>query len=260
MNPILTQLAKTRRVVFVEGRDFQILSRFARKLGVSGVANRRDFAVVSVEGFNPERVRNLKAGMETTLGAKILTAVVLDRDYRSDMECASIGNDCGTFCDSVTIHKCKEIENFLLVASALDRAASRRVADAAKRGGEVKTYRADIEKVLDQFSDAKKSYVMSRFLAERRRFERTNSPGKDEAEVHEEGLNSFETLWGNPRSRLDLVPGKEALAFINKHLQESYGVSITPTAVVEAMYSEEMPQEMVTLIRRLEEFSATSRI
>jgi energy-coupling factor transporter ATP-binding protein EcfA2 len=53
MNPILTQLAKTRRVVFVEGRDFQILSRFARKLGVSGVANRRDFAVVSVRALIP---------------------------------------------------------------------------------------------------------------------------------------------------------------------------------------------------------------
>ncbi len=31
LNPILTQLAKTRRVRFVEGRDFQILGKFAQK-------------------------------------------------------------------------------------------------------------------------------------------------------------------------------------------------------------------------------------
>jgi hypothetical protein len=35
LNPILTQLAKTRRVVFVEGQDFQLLSKFAHKLGKS---------------------------------------------------------------------------------------------------------------------------------------------------------------------------------------------------------------------------------
>jgi len=34
LNPILTQLAKTRRAVFVEGKDFQILSKFARKLNI----------------------------------------------------------------------------------------------------------------------------------------------------------------------------------------------------------------------------------
>jgi energy-coupling factor transporter ATP-binding protein EcfA2 len=68
-NPILTQLAKTRRVLFVEGKDFQIIGKFARKLGATGVGNRRDFAVVPVEGFNPERIRSLKSGMETTLGA-----------------------------------------------------------------------------------------------------------------------------------------------------------------------------------------------
>jgi hypothetical protein len=41
LNPILTQLAKTRRVVFVEGKDFQILGKFARKLGFDGVSSRR---------------------------------------------------------------------------------------------------------------------------------------------------------------------------------------------------------------------------
>ena len=35
INPILTQLAKTRRALFVEGYDFQILSRFAQKLGLT---------------------------------------------------------------------------------------------------------------------------------------------------------------------------------------------------------------------------------
>jgi hypothetical protein len=56
LNPILTQLAKSRRVLFVEGLDFQIFSKFAFKLDCSIVGNRSQFAVVPVEGFNPERI------------------------------------------------------------------------------------------------------------------------------------------------------------------------------------------------------------
>src|SRR5450756_1296960 len=51
-------------------RGISLLGRFARKLGFAAVGNRSEFAVVSVEGFNPERIRSLKSGMETTLGRR----------------------------------------------------------------------------------------------------------------------------------------------------------------------------------------------
>src|SRR5205823_3718560 len=123
LNPILTQLAKSRRVLFLEGKDFQILSRFARKLGHDTVANRANFAVVRVEGFNPERIRSLKIGMETTLGRPITAAAIMDKDYRAEEERRAIIAECETFCTYAAIHKCKEIENFLLVPAAIDRAA-----------------------------------------------------------------------------------------------------------------------------------------
>ncbi|MGB6541297.1 MAG: ATP-binding protein [Xanthobacteraceae bacterium] len=132
LNPVLTQLAKTRRAVFVEGKDFQILAKFANKLGFDDVGNRREFAVVPVEGFNPERIRVLKIGMETTLGGKIAAAAILDRDYRSDVELSAIAKECSSFCELVAIHESKEIENFLLVPAAIDRAATRRINDQCK--------------------------------------------------------------------------------------------------------------------------------
>lgn len=129
LNPVLTQLAKTRRAVFVEGKDFQIFGKFAQKLNYTRVGNRSEFAVIPVEGFNPERARNLKRGIETTLGGKIAAAVILDRDYRSQAECDSISQACEECCNLVRIHARKEVENFLLVPEAIDRAAERRVED-----------------------------------------------------------------------------------------------------------------------------------
>ena len=103
LNPTLTQLAKSRRAVFVEGKDFQIFSKFARKLGYPRVANRSEFAVIPLEGFNPEKARNLIKGIETTIGGKIAAGIVLDRDYKSQTECNLIKQKCEEFCGIVRI-------------------------------------------------------------------------------------------------------------------------------------------------------------
>lgn len=244
LNPVLTQLAKSRKVVFVEGKDFQIIAKFAKKLGFDDVGNRGEFAVVPVEGFNPERIRVLKVGMETTLGGKIAAAAILDRDYRSDVEREWIARECGSFCEFVTIHECKEIENFLLVPAAINRAAARRISDQAKRSGYDIEYRSDATTLLDDFALRKKSYVTSQYLAERRRFERVHSPTAHEASINEVALNEFEETWKVASGRLAVIPGKEAISFLNQHLQEEYGVSITPTAIADAMRVDEIPAEI----------------
>lgn len=255
LNPILTQLAKTRRAVFVEGKDFQILGKFARKLNYACVGNRSEFAVVPVEGFNPERARNLKKGIETTLGVKIVAAAILDRDYRSQAECDMIHESCKEFCNLVHIHACKEIENFLLVPQSIDRAASRRVADKVRRGGKEVKYMPCAQAVLKEYAEEKKTYVISQYLAYRRRFQRSRSPATDEATANEIVLDEFESRWKEDDQKLAIVPGKGAMSRLNEHLQHGYGITVTPTGIINAMTTEEVPSEIKDLIRSLESFA-----
>jgi len=260
LNPILTQLAKTRRVVFVEGQDFQLLARFAHKLGNVRVGNRSDFAVVPIDGFNPERARNLKSGMETTLGGEISAAAILDKDYRSDKERSWLEKQCRTFCELVTIHRCKEIENFLLVPSAIDRAAARKIADQAKRsGGEPPSFSVFASEFLEQYCNEKKSYVQAQYLAVRRKFERIGASGIDDATFNEEVLKEFEKLWDAPASRLLIVPGKDAMGALNRRLQEEYGINITATSVIDAMTRDDIPPDVERLIDGLATFAMISR-
>jgi hypothetical protein len=255
LNPILTQLAKTLRALFVEGNDFQILSRFARKLGFTEVGNRSEFAVIPVEGFNPERIRNLKKGMETTLGGKISTAAVLDRDYRSDAECAAITSACEEFCDVIQIHGRKEIENFLLLPNIIDKAATKKVEDSAKRSGQALSFTSCAMEILDSIADEKKTYVTSQYLAKRRHFEKSISPGTDEATANEAALGEFETRWNEECTRFDMIPGKDALSSLNQELQGQYGVSVTPTSIIDAMRRTDVPEEMKLLIKQLNVFA-----
>ena len=70
-------------------------------------------------------------------------------------------------------------------------------------------------------------------------------------------LNEFEQQWRDPQSRLDLIPGKEALKEVNRYLENSYGVSITSTAIIDSMRLDEVPTEMKELVELLKRFSAT---
>ena len=255
LNPILTQLAKTRRAVFVEGKDFQILGRFAQKLGFAKVSTRANFAVVPIEGFNPQRIRNLKLGMETTLGGRVQAAAILDRDYRSDAECESIKLECQGFCEQVTIHGRKEIENFLLVPAAIDRAATRRVADRAKRVGNKLEYVSDTRELLESFATGKREYVLAQYLASRRQHERMSSSGKHEATYNEASLVEFNELWKTFESRMLVIPGKEAISHLNQYFQNEYSISITPTAVIDAMKTEEIPNDVSDLITAIDKFT-----
>jgi len=256
LNPILTQLAKTRRVVFVEGKDFQIIGKFARKLKSHSVGNRTEFAVIPVEGFNPERMRNLKKGMETTLGGKIAAAAILDRDFRSDKECDFITQGCRDFCDMIHIHKCKEIENFLLSPGAIDRAAANRVQDRSKRTRKSMTFEACAKSILDNFVTETETFVTSRFLAARAKFDKSSSPGTDQATTNESALLEFNSRWKSGVAQLQMVAGKEAFSRVNQNLDNRYGVTITSTAVIDAMKFEEIPVEMKRLIADLAEFAS----
>ena len=122
-------------------------------------------------------------------------------------------------CAYVKIHCCKEVENFLLVPSAMDRAATRRLADHARRSGSEGSYDGNAAKFLDEFANEKKSSVAARYVAERIRFERVNAPSVSPTTVTEHALNDLEDHWKDSRLRRQVIPGKEALSRFNQFLQ-----------------------------------------
>ena len=258
LNVVLTQLAKTPRVLFTEGKDFQIIGNFARKLNEASVALRRDFAVVPVDGLNPDRMRYLKSGIEKTLDGKIIAAAILDRDYRSDDECDAISSACKDFCNYTQVHRRKEIENYLLVPTAVDRALRKRIVEYARRSGGQSAYEPFAETLLDTFYNSNKALVESRYIACRRSFERKLASQMDEASMSKLAVDEFEARWLSAGGPLGLVPGKEALTAVNNHAEDNYGVSVTPTGIIDAMQLNEVPEEMLELTKLLAKFSRES--
>jgi len=254
LNPTLTQLAKSRRAVFVEGKDFQVLSALARKAGNQLLANRSDFAVIPVEGFNPSRVLNFSEGVELTLGTKILKAVIFDRDYRAPEEVKSFLKDFNKYSLLSHIHGRKEIENYLLIPSVLQRAIEKRVTERAARVGKKDSFTGDAEEILKDLSERMRSKVNAQFMSKRQKYLKSANPSFDSATINQKMLEDFDALWSNFVTRLEIVPGKELLSSLNDYLQEKHSVSLTNSLIVNTMKKEEIPIEIVKLLEKLEVF------
>ncbi|MGH9403300.1 MAG: ATP-dependent nuclease [Terriglobia bacterium] len=255
LNPTLTQLARCKRAVYVEGKDFQIMARFATKLAFRRVSMRSDFAVVPTEGFNPVRARTFTEGVEATLGSKISVAVLFDRDYRPDSEVASELVELRTFCDYAHIHSRKELENFLLVPDALMRAVTQRIAEHNKRTGAARSFSENMETILLKITDAMKHDVQAQHLKRQHPFAKALNRSLDDTSVTSQLLDAFDQKWANLESRLRMAPGKEVLSRLNAHLQTMYGVTVTPTLIIDAMHDLEIDSEMRTIIASLNDFA-----
>ena len=254
LNPTLTQLAKTKRAVFVEGKDFQILSAFARKLGKNQVANRTDFAVIPVQGFNVQKVQDFSKGIELTIGSPIAKGIIFDKDYRSDDAVKEVIAELKCTATFVIIHKCKEIENYLLHPVAIQRAISRRILDRKKRMDAVKEFHEDVTKLLSILCGPMKNAIQGQYLSKRKGYERAKYPHRDDATLNAYIIEEFDNCWKNFDSQMAIVPGKEILSLLNQYLQETYQVSLSPGLIVSCFDKDNIPNDIIEIISQLENF------
>jgi len=255
LNPVLTQLAKTKKIVFVEGKDFQIFSRFANKLGYSTVAMRGEFAVVPTEGFNPQKAKTFAEGVQSTISSSILIAVIFDRDYRSDSEVSDECAELDKFCSISHIHTRKELENFLLVPNALLKAINNRIEEKSIRNETSPIYIDNIDSLINQITSEMKSRVQAQIISRQLPSEKAKDKSVDDTTIMSKLILSFENNWANQEFKLNVVSGKEFLAKVNTSLQDSYGITITTTSIIDAMSLSDVPIEMKELIESLDEFS-----
>lgn len=252
LNPIITQLAKTKSALFVEGKDFQILSQFARLAGFNETANRSDFAVIPADGFNPQKVKYYLKGIELTLGHSVTSAVVFDRDYRTKKECGIIKAKLEKSIDFVHILERKEIENYLLAPAILQRAIERRIARTKSRKHD--NFSEDVKELLLQFTDKMKADVFGQFSSHQWKVIKSEQEGFDDSTINKQLMVEFEDVWNDHNARLRMVPGKKLLAKLNIHLTDKYGISLTPSFIISSHKKSEIPAEMFSLLTEIDKF------
>jgi energy-coupling factor transporter ATP-binding protein EcfA2 len=254
-NLSLTRLAKSGRVIAVEGADFGLLRRFARKLHLKGLAGFADVSVLPLGGFANWRDASAIANGLRQLGAELKIGVVLDRDYRCAEEIRTVEMALAKSVHLVHVFCKKELENYLLVPAALDRALVRAVKERARRFGNTTVPTAACAAILDAITDELKAEVLGQYGARHHDFH--SKQGIDKATSFAVTLQPLQLAWQSPSARLGLVPGKQVLARLNSALQKQFSVSLTTSAIVDALSADDIPDELRQLLVRLESFVST---
>lgn len=253
LNPVLTQIAKSKRVLFVEGKDFSIFSKFARIINKESVANRADFAVVPIEGFNPARLRAFKEGIEKTIGSTILSAVIFDRDFRSEKEIAEELKDLGKGNYFAHIHSYKEIENFILIPDAIEKAIKERISESNLRTNRSQEFKEDIHQLFSELSNKYKYKIQAQLESHQEKYERSLG-GSDSAVIKEKILREFDIKWTDTKERMKMLPGKDFLSDLNKYIQEKYQVAVSVANIINSLPKSLVPAEMKDLIEKIDVF------
>ena len=253
-NITLTELARHRRLVFVEGlHDYKIVRRFAKLLGFAELAAGSGMTAIESGGFGSwSKVEAMAWGFRNTLGSVLSIAAIYDRDYRCDEETISLKMRLEKEVKFAHFHQRKEIENYLLEPKVLERAARKAVEERARRTGAVVTVDFDIVGMLEAITTTLKSECSGQYVGKYSAY--VKAGGKDPATLATEALTIFEKKWSALESRLEIVPGKDVLRSVRDRLQESHEITLTDWRIIDCYKAEEVPHDLAALLRRLDAF------
>ena len=224
-NVLLTELARNRRILFVEGtRDYKIIRRFAKNLGYDKLASGSGLTPFESGGFDSwQKVQGLAWGLREAIGTDVKIATVYDRDYRCDDECKKLESDLEREIELAYFHKRKEIENYLLSTITLVRAVENAIKDRAQRRGEKNPkINLKIQPILNSLTSQYKSESQGQYISKYSSFFRYG--GKDQATLTTESVNIFEVKWDTLETRLEIIPGKKVLKSFRDKIQKDYGL------------------------------------
>ncbi|WP_437915579.1 AAA family ATPase [Sorangium sp. So ce302] len=256
-NITLTALARNRRVLFVEGDDdFRLIRRFAKRLGLNELAAGMGITSLDSGGFGSwQKITTLAEGIEDALGAKLRIAAVYDRDYFCEEEISHVYSTLSAALALAHVHERKEIENYLLIPAAIDRAAQRAAADRATRTNSTPVALPPAEQVLRDITDGMRDEVQAQLIARRGTYLRNQR--KDLSEITRETLAMVSAKWNVLSYRLEIVGGKDVLRALREHYQK-LGIALTDARIIDALHREDIPGDLVALLNKLEQYRTAS--
>ncbi len=253
-NITLTHLARTGRLLFVEGLDdYKILRRFAKNLGLVELATGNDITAFECGGFSYwDTIRSFAWGFKETLNSSLHIGAVFDKDYRCSEEINSILVELNKHLEFSHIHERKEIENYLLEPDVLDKAIKKAIRDREKRTGNEIAESESVFRILDNITTSMKIDIQSQYLA--RRAEYLRSSGLDQATINRDSMGIFEDKWRDLKTRMEIVPGKEVLKQLRAELQKIYNISLTDFKIIDEFSVSEIPEDLKNLLLKLDLF------
>ena len=259
-NVALAHLARTKKSLFVEGfDDYRTLRRFAKILGYTELATGSEITAFESGGFSSwDRVKSFAWGVKKTIDANMKIFTVYDRDYFCDEHLTEITDELQKELTGAAILERKEMENYLLNVDALERALTKQLEQKSKRLGESTVQTKTIHQYLSEITESERLDCQSKYVGKKLDYHRSKGSGKDLSTLSKQAMQDFEAKWSNMPQRLAIAPGKAVIRALRDAVQQDLGVNLTDFQIIDEYKPQEIPGELLTLIKQLDAFRQTA--
>lgn len=251
-NVQLSRLAHARRCLFVEGDDLDILKRFHDRLFPE--ADALDvLPKLSVGGWGGwQRVLGTAQFLRNASGGAITSYCILDSDYHLPSEVLARYAEADEAGIQLQIWTRKELENFLLVASAVHRILSTK--SKRSRCPDINDVEQALLAVAEEAIDETADGYATAYSE--------GNKGTAVGTANKWGRNFVKKRRAEPDGLFDIIPGKTVLLGMSAWAEGRWGVTFGPTAVARQMLPGEIASEVhevLTAIEEREPFPGSSR-
>lgn len=171
----------------------------------------------------------------------IKTYCIFDSDYHLDNDKRSRYEEASRLGINLHIWKRKEIENYLLIPSAIFR-----LIEKSKRKGSP-TINALISKI-DEILDNLKDELIDKFASEIQMANR----GQMASTFNKKAREIVDGNWKDRNSKFNIAPGKEIIQSLSGWSKENYGVSFNKFQIAGEMTRTEVDDELVNVVKNIE--------
>ena len=240
----LARLLISRKCLFVEGEDLEILKQLHRTVFPQSEAPIDAVAKVSIGGWGGwQYVVGSRLWLKETM-KDLAIYCVLDSDYFDEAQKRKRLEEAMERNIRLKIWDRKEVENYLLVPGAIVRVLQQRnpPADAIRPTAE------GIANQIELIADAMRNDTTSAIAEQIKESDRRLSTKT----TFDLAIQRVERAWESTEGKLSVVSGKAVLSKLNEWLQQNFGMSFTNRKLASELTLQEIGAEMRAFLEAFE--------
>jgi hypothetical protein len=237
----LSRLWAARRCLFVEGKDVAFLSIFHALLFPGSDNPIDNIPHIPLGGWgNWRHAIGATIGLKNAGDKKIKTYCILDSDYKTEDEQKEIRKEAERHKLQLHIWSKKEIENYLLVPSAIHRFVRRA---STGKIPQIETISRRLERICEDQRDAVTDAIATEIQAKDKKYSL--------AKANKTAREAVKSTWGTLDGKFSLVSGKRVLSELSAWTKKNYGVSFSALAIAHAITTAELHNEIRNVVTRI---------
>lgn len=240
----LARLWTARRFLMVEGDDIALLKRFQNTLFPESEYPIDTIPSMSVGGWGGW---NYAVGssmfLENAGGEGIVAYCLLDSDFHTTEEINNRMKEARRRGVQLHVWSRKEIENYLLIPSAIQRIIASRVRQDVL-APTIEDVLVRINKIADELYDETFDALASSIQHRDRKI--------DAGTANKKARMQIDLAWETEEERLSIISGKRALSFLSQWAKDTYNVSFSSVNIAKELRRSEIVDEVAEVITAIE--------